>query len=70
MRLFVFGYPLHYHILQLAIDSACRYIDNITDVTVIWDDVGFKRLQPLDLSNRLQSLLPDVQVIKIGRAHV
>lgn len=38
MILVVISYPGHYHITQLAIKQAMKYIDGVTAVYVIWDD--------------------------------
>lgn len=39
MRLVLFSYSKHYHIMQLAYRHALTAFDNITNVTVIWDDM-------------------------------
>jgi len=67
MRVFIFSYPLHYHISQLAARSAFFFIPNIDAVTFVWDDLGFKRLSNLNLGKRLQQTLPGSDLIKTSQ---
>lgn len=64
MRVFIFSYPFHYHISQLAARSAFFYIPNIDSVTFVWDDLSFKRLSNLNLGERLQQSVPGSNLIK------
>lgn len=38
MQLAVLSYPKHYHITQLAVRHALKYIPDITTIFIVWDD--------------------------------
>ena len=45
MKLVLFSYPKHYHIMHLAYRHAMTAFDNITSVVVVWDD-RYNNTQP------------------------
>lgn len=54
MILAILSYPKNYHITQVAIRHAIKYIPNITEVAIIWDDSHpEKPLAPLNQVMRL-----------------
>lgn len=64
MQLVVLSYPKHYHITQLSVRHALKYIPDITKIFIVWDDThGISPEIPLNtLLNRTLNL-PECPII-------
>lgn len=61
MTLVIFGYPQHFHIMQLALRQAKQCINSIDQVFVVWDDI-FPSSTVLDL----EQALPGCNIINMS----
>lgn len=60
MQLAVLSYPKHYHITQMAVRHALKYIPNIDRIFVIWDDTHVAQPEiPLRNLLKMQFNLPE-----------